>query len=326
MRMRRIVIAILVLLLPGLPARAASLEDATGRTVPLPDHIARVLPAGPPAAVLLAALAPDLMLGWPMQLGNAARAALPPEVAALPPVPHLAATPDAEDAVRTLHPDVIVDYGTVSATYISRAEKVQADTGIPTVLLDGRLENTPAVLRGLGAALGHAARGAELAAMTEAVLALPVRGAPRRVLYARGPEGMLVAAPGTGNSEIFARLGWTVLAPPGNGTFRPATVADIAALDPDIVIFADSAARQAVTTPGWQAVRAVREGHAYIAPAAPFGWVEEPPSLNRLLGLAWLGGSDAATVAALFGAVMYGHTPSPAELAALAASVAPLPP
>jgi iron complex transport system substrate-binding protein len=301
MRMRRIVIAVLVLLLPHLPVRAASLDDATGRTVQLPDHVARVLPAGPPAAVLLAALAPDLMLGWPMQLGAAAQAALPPDVAALPPVPHVAATPDGEAAVRALHPDVIVDYGTVSTAYISRAEKTQADTGIPTVLLDGRLEETPRVLRSLGAALGRTARGAELAAMAEAVLALPVRGGPRRVLYARGPDGTLVAAPGTGNTEIFARLGWTVLAPPGSGTFRRATMEEIAALDPDIVIFADPAARQAAVTPVWQAVRAVREGHAYIAPAAPFGWIEEPPSLNRLLGLAWLGGGDAATLAALFG-------------------------
>lgn len=324
--MRRIVIAFLVLLLPAPPVAAASLDDATGRTVHLPDHIARVFPAGPPAAVLMAALAPDLMLGWPMKLGSAARDALPPEVAALPPVPHLAVTPDAEDAVRALHPDVIVDYGTVSATYISRAEKTQADTGIPTVLLDGKLEDAPVVLRSLGAALGRSARGAELAAMAEAVLALPVRGAPRRVLYARGPEGTLVAAPGTGNTEIFARLGWTVLAPPGSGTFRPATMEEIAALDPDMVIFADPAARQAAATPRWQAVRAVREGHVFIAPATPFSWVEEPPSLNRLLGLAWLGGSDAPTVAALFGAVMYGHAPSKAELAALAASVAPLAP
>ena len=32
-----------------------------------------------------------------------------------------------------------------------------------------------------------------------------------------------------------------------------------------------------------------------VAPALPFGWVEEPPSINRLLGLAWLGGHEPAT-------------------------------
>ncbi|HYZ23234.1 MAG TPA: hypothetical protein VE690_13865, partial [Rhodopila sp.] len=34
-------------------AHAAEVTDATSRTVTIPAHIARVLPAGPPAAVLL---------------------------------------------------------------------------------------------------------------------------------------------------------------------------------------------------------------------------------------------------------------------------------
>ena len=45
-------------------ALAAAVTDSTGRPVQVPDRIARVLPAGPPAAILLEAIAPDLMLGW----------------------------------------------------------------------------------------------------------------------------------------------------------------------------------------------------------------------------------------------------------------------
>jgi hypothetical protein len=35
-------------------ARGATVVDATGLSVKVPHHIARVLPAGPPAAILLA--------------------------------------------------------------------------------------------------------------------------------------------------------------------------------------------------------------------------------------------------------------------------------
>ena len=63
----------------------------------------------------------------------------------------------------------------------------------------------------------------------------------------------------------------------------------------------------------------------FAAPAEPFGWVEQPPSINRLLGLAWLGGHDAATLAALFGAVAWGHAPSAAQLAAVAEAARPVP-
>jgi iron complex transport system substrate-binding protein len=47
------------------PACAATVTDATGRALPVPEKVARVFPAGPPAAILLYTLAPDLLLGWP---------------------------------------------------------------------------------------------------------------------------------------------------------------------------------------------------------------------------------------------------------------------
>ena len=49
----------------------------------------RVYPAGPPAAVLLYTLAPDLLIGWLEPLGAAEREFLLPEVAARPRVPRL---------------------------------------------------------------------------------------------------------------------------------------------------------------------------------------------------------------------------------------------
>lgn len=44
-------------------ARAREDKDATGRSVTIPDAPARVLAAGPPASVLLHALAPEAMVG-----------------------------------------------------------------------------------------------------------------------------------------------------------------------------------------------------------------------------------------------------------------------
>jgi iron complex transport system substrate-binding protein len=40
--------------------------------------------------------------------------------------------------------------------------------------------------------------------------------------------------------------------------------------------------------PLWQGVDAVLLKRIYLAPDLPFGWVDRPPSLNRLLGLEWL--------------------------------------
>jgi iron complex transport system substrate-binding protein len=60
---RRALLAISMLWWP-VAAMAGTVVDATGRNVEVAERIGRILPAGPPAATLLAALAPDLMLGW----------------------------------------------------------------------------------------------------------------------------------------------------------------------------------------------------------------------------------------------------------------------
>ena len=36
-------------------------------------------------------------------------------------------------------------------------------------------------------------------------------------------------------------------------------------------------------------MKAVREGRVHLSPKMPFGWVDFPPSVNRLIGLWWLG-------------------------------------
>jgi len=302
-------------------ASAATVSDATGRSVEVPEHVTRVLPAGPPAAILLAALAPDLMLGRTSPVSDNARALLAPEAARLPQVPRLTGREDVADEIAELKPDLILDYGTIAPRYTDLAKATQQRTGIPMVLLDGALTEIPHTFRLLGGTLHREARAETLARFTEALLALPARrDTPPRVLCARGPDGQTVVAPGTDLAETFTRLGWQLIAPPGQGPSRHASVDEIRALDPDVLILADPAMRATLDgSAAWQSIRAVREGHAYVAPVLPFGWLDEPPSINRLLGYAWLGGSDPRTLAGLFSAVVYGRTLTAPQLDTLVA-------
>jgi hypothetical protein len=56
--LRRTFLAISLLCWAG-AASGGTVVDATGRGIEVPDHITRVLPAGPPAPMLLAAIAPE---------------------------------------------------------------------------------------------------------------------------------------------------------------------------------------------------------------------------------------------------------------------------
>jgi hypothetical protein len=40
--------------------------------------------------------------------------------------------------------------------------------------------------------------------------------------------------------------------------------------------------------PSWASVKAVRDNRVHLSPKMPFGWVDFPPGINRLIGLWWL--------------------------------------
>ncbi len=75
----------------------------------------------------------------------------------------------------------------------------------------------------------------------------------------------------------------------GRGNTANASLEQIIAWQPDAIVTLDHAFFQGVKTePGWDQVRAVAQGKVYLAPSLPWGWIDAPPSLNRLIGLRWL--------------------------------------
>jgi iron complex transport system substrate-binding protein len=64
----------------------------------------------------------------------------------------------------------------------------------------------------------------------------------------------------------------------------------VLAWNPDVIITIEPAFATSVRTdPVWAPVKAVQTGRVYLSPSMPFGWVDFPPSVNRLIGLWWLG-------------------------------------
>ena len=55
------------------------------------------------------------------------------------------------------------------------------------------------------------------------------------------------------------------------------------------VVTLDRSFRKSVLLkPEWKPVPAVAANHVFLAPSLPFGFIDAPPSLNRLIGLTWL--------------------------------------
>jgi iron complex transport system substrate-binding protein len=154
-------------------AAAATITDGAGRAVTIPERVTKVFAAGPPAAVMLYTLAPDLLPGWPRANAAAACEFLLPDACRRPELGRLTGRDNTInlEAVIALGPELIVDVGSVGGTFASLADRVQGQTGIPYALLDGRLAVTEAVYRDLGRLIHREADAEPLASHVAAVKA-----------------------------------------------------------------------------------------------------------------------------------------------------------
>lgn len=278
-------------------AFAATVKDAAGRAVPIPAKVARVFPAGPPAAILLYTLAPELLIGWPRANRPEECAYMLPEICARPEVGRITGRGNTAnlETVLALKPDLILDVGSTSATFVSLAEKVQEQTGIPYALLDGRFAGIAATYRTLGELTGRTedaekrARYAEDTLKTILDRIAPVAAAERpRVYYARGPRGLATGLGGSINVETIEMLGRNV-AGETQGGLANVSIEQVLVWNPDVIVTIDQEFAASVRNdPAWAAVKAVRDNRVHLSPKMPFGWVDFPPSVNRLIGLWWL--------------------------------------
>ncbi len=284
------------LLLPR-GARAQSVTDATGRALSIPANVTRVFPAGPPAAIMLYTLAPDLLIGWPRANRPEEREFLLPDIGSRPEIGRITGRGNTAnlEVVLALKPDLIVDVGSTSQTYVTLAERVEEQTGIPYALLDGRFEATAASYRKLGELTRRVIQGKEFADYTTRTLDTIMQRIANidqdkrpRVYFARGPRGLETGLGGSINVETIEFLARNV-AGERKGGLATVSIEQVLLWNPDVIITIDrDFATHVKNDPAWKGVAAAQEGRVHLAPKLPFGWVDFPPSVNRLIGLWWL--------------------------------------
>jgi len=326
---RALLTASAMLFVPAI-ARAAGITDAAGRAIAIPETVTRVFPAGPPAAILLYTLAPDLLLGWPRANRADECAFMLPEVCRRPEVGRLTGRGNTAnlESVLALKPDLILDVGSTTPTFASLAARVQEQTGIPYALLDGRFDATASTYRLLGALTRRDAE--PLAAYTEKMLetiAARINRVPQeerpRVYYARGPRGLETGLGGSINVETIEYLGARNVAAERQGGLATVSIEQVLVWNPQVIVTIDRDFAAGVQNdPQWKQVEAVSAGRVHLSPKLPFGWVDFPPSVNRLIGLWWLAkifypdhfDEDIRALTREFYSLFYHVTPSDADI------------
>lgn len=260
----------------------------------------RVYGANPVVAYLIAALAPDTLVGWNFPPPKQAKGFFTPEVLAKPVVGGYfgqGKTPNSEALLAT-RPELAIVSGATSVN-INESKQALARLGIPSrvITLDS-MDDYPTAIEQLGEWLGRSKQFAPKAAFCRALLAefstLPQPKPAPAMYYAEQNDGLASECPGSLHNEVPERLGLrNPIRCPGDerngfGMVRISAETLLAA-NPDWILTQERAAYTAFRKePRWQALRAVEDHQVLLAPQMPFRWLDRPPSILRLIAVFWL--------------------------------------
>ena len=276
-------------------------------------HSRDVVAAGSPAAVLVWAIARERLAGWPRRPAQAALSALPALAADLPELGGLTGNNRQAnlEAIAALKPRLVIDYGDTDPEYQGLAQRMQARLGVDWRLIDGTLTRIPEAIREAGVLLESGRKAEPLADQAAGVLER-WRSAPPgpSFYYARGTDGLETGFRGALATEVLEGARWTNVAE-GSRNIGRVTREQVAAWDPEVLVTLDRGFAEAVRAdPVWRRRRNGERRRLLLMPDRPFGWVDRPPSVNRLLGCAWLADPTGSnmTLAAL-SRRLYGMAP-----------------
>jgi len=269
-----------------------AVTDASGREIRSPAKVERVYAAGPPASLLVFAIAPDKLTGWTRAMRPNEAEFFPERYANLPELGRLTGRGNTAnvEVVLNAKTDLIVDVGSTGPTLASLASQVQEQTRIPYSLFDGRIESTPATLRAIGKLMGNEGPAEKLAAWYEHEVADVKQRVSRAkehplAYYGRSASGLQTGGKGSINVEALEVLGARNAAAEARAGLVTVSFEQVLLWNPEVILTTDPNFWNSVwTEPRWRAVRAVEQKRVY-----PFGWFDFPPGANRLLGLWWAG-------------------------------------
>src|SRR5262249_31999546 len=123
----------------------------------------------------------------------------------------------------------------------------------------------------------------------QVVRAIPATQRPR-VYLARRANGLETGNRGSINTEIIERAGGVNVVDVGRegGGLVNVSLEQVLQWNPDTIITTDRNFIDQAKASAWANVAAVQRGRIFLSPSLPYGWIDGPPSLNRILGLQWL--------------------------------------
>lgn len=276
--------------------------DSADREVEIPTQIDKVAASGVPAQMVLFTVCPDKMVGLARQFSEENLKYLDEKYQNMTEFGQFYGK-NANlnmEALLKADPDVIIDIGEYKDSIASDMDGLQQQIGIPVVFIEADLENydkTYAMLQDLlgeeepaATMEGYARTTIEQAKEISAQIGEEEK---KSVYMALGENGLSTNAKGSYHAQILELVGAenaadTQMDNKGGGS--EISFEQLMLWNPDVIITDQEDTYQMILQDEmWSTLDAVKNGQVYKIPTAPFNFVSDPPSVNRLIGISWLG-------------------------------------
>lgn len=286
---------------PAAEPETRTFTDSLGRQVELPANIERICPSGHTAQQVLLTMAPDKMVGLSQELTDDQLAIFGEKFAGYPVFGAVLGAKDDlnREAVAAADPQVIIDTGEAKKDTLESLDALQEQLGIPVVFVEAKLEDYGAAYKVLGELLGMEDRGNELSAYctqaydkVESTMATIPESERVNMAYLLGENGLNAIAKTSFQGQVIDMVANNVVVVDdvsGKGSGNEISLEQIALWDPELVIFQKGSIYESVgDDPAWQGIAAIANDNYYEVPNNPWCWMNNPPTVNQLIGMQWL--------------------------------------
>lgn len=282
-------------------ADTITFTDDLGRTVELPAQIDKICPSGFTAQQVLLTIAPDKLVGLAQELNEDQLKIFGDKFADYPVFGAVLGATDNlnREAVAAAAPQVIIDTGEAKKGAEEDLNNLQEQLGIPVVFIEAKLSDYGAAYSRLGELLGMEERGNELAQYctdayntTETVMAGIPENERVRMAYLLGENGLNAIAKTSFQGAVMDMVADNVVVVDdvsGKGNGNEVSLEQIALWNPDLIIFQTGSIYDTVgDNPAWAGIAAIDNDNYYQVPNDPWCWMNNPPTVNQLMGMQWL--------------------------------------
>ncbi len=275
--------------------------DSLGREVEIPINLERICPSGHTAQQVLLTMAPDKMVGLSQELNDDQIAIFGDEFKDMPVFGAVLGAKDDfnREAVAAAKPQVIIDTGEAKKDTAESLDALQEQLGIPCIFIEAKLSDYGAAYENLGELLGMEERGNKLSGYCRRVYsevedAMKTIPESQRVnmAYLLGNNGLNAIAKTSFQAQVIDMVANNVVVVDdvsGKGNGNEISLEQIAVWNPELIIFQKGSIYDSVgDDPAWQGIAAIANDNYYQVPDDPWCWMNNPPTVNQLMGMQWL--------------------------------------